>query len=62
MFESERSVDNDLIFELPLNLHGLKKNLHPVQGNVYISVQHAYIKIHLTSGLKLREFISWLIA
>lgn len=47
------SVVIDLILELPLNLHDLKKNLYPVQENVYFPVQSAYIKLHLTLGLKI---------
>lgn len=46
-FESEGSLDIDLIFELsPSLLHNEKKNLYPVQENVYISVQSAHIKIY----------------
>lgn len=51
MFESERFVDDDLILDLPLNFHGLKKNLY--SPGKYFSVPSAYINLQLTSGLKI---------
>lgn len=51
VFESERFVDDVLILDFPLNLHGLKKNLYST-GKCF-SVPHAYINLQLTSGLKI---------
>lgn len=51
VFESERFVDDDLILDLPLNFHGLKKNLY--SPGKYFSVPPAYINLQLTSGLKI---------